>query len=243
MPVQMPDWLRKWLSNVIAVLDSLHKKVTANLQALRRGRKGTKLAIVGPPASGKTVVHVFLGTGMLITEYTPTQGAVKYDRATLELEAVQRYNESSLTLNVSDRIDVSGDFRQHSFAWKNALSDAFLVLFMFDMSKFVSDSHAGAAYRRTVVDGCDFAGGLIANADTKVILVGTHCDLISGWNPTRKGSNEVSRLFWGDYKSDADDARTHLAKNTVQDAEVVWGSLKDQECAESLLYDTFVQAS
>jgi hypothetical protein len=243
MPVQMPDWLRKWLSNVIVVLDGLHKKVTADLAALRSGRKGTKLAIVGPPASGKTVVHVFLGTGVLITEYVQTQGAVKYDRATLELEAVQRYNENPIKLSLSDRIDVSGDYRTHSYAWKNALNDAFLVLFMFDMSQFVADSHAGAVYRRTVIDGCDFAGGLIANSDTKVILVGTHCDLIPGWNPTSKGSNEVSRLFWGDYTTDANDARTHLARNTVKDAEVVWGSLKDQECAESLLYDTFVQAS
>lgn len=241
MPVQMPEWLRKWLANVIAVLGALHKTVTASLETLRSSSRGTKLAIVGPPTSGKTVVHVFLSTGVLITEYTPTQGAVKYSRAKVELEAAQRFNENPIRLSLGNRIDVSGDFRQHSYAWQTALGDAFLVLFMFDMSKFVADTTGGASYRRTVVDGCDFAGGLIANSDTRVVLVGTHCDLIPGWTPTSIGSNKVSRLFWGDYKADADDARTHLAKNTVKDAEVVWGSLKDEECASALLYDTFVQ--
>jgi hypothetical protein len=240
MPSSMFEWLRTRWSSVVGLLYGLHRTVVANIAALRKKSKGTKIAIVGPPTSGKTVIYRFLGTGVVVREYIPTEAAVRVSATTVELAAAQSaIDNNPILLNLTNTIDVSGDYKQHSYAWKNALTDAFLVLFVFDVSKFIVDGPEGAAYRRTVVDGCDFAGGLIGHNDAKVVMVGTHCDLIAGWTASPKGSNMVNRIFWGDYKVDADDARTHLAKNTVEDAEVFFGSLVDEPSAKDLLYQTF----
>ncbi|MGO9781057.1 MAG: Rab family GTPase [Streptosporangiaceae bacterium] len=222
------------------MLYGLHRTVTANIAALRNRSKGTKIAIVGPPASGKTVIYRFLGTGVLVQEYIPTEAGVRVNATTVELVAAKSaIDKNPILLNLSNTIDVSGDYKLHSYVWQTALTDAFLVLFVFDASKFIAAGSEGSAYRRTVVDGCDFAGGLIAHNDTRVVMVGTHCDLIAGWTPKPTGSNMVNRIFWHDYGIDADDARTHLAKNTSNDAEVFFGSLFDEESAKDLLYQTF----
>lgn len=239
MPSPMFEWLRTRWSSVVAVLYGLHRAITANIAALRNKSKGTKIAIVGPPVSGKTVIYRFLGTGVLVQDYIPTEAGDRVGPITVELAAAKSaIDKNPILLNLSKTIDVSGDYKRHSYVWETALTDAFLVLFVFDASKFIAEGPEGSDYRRTVVDGCDFAGGLIVHNDTRVVMVGTHCDKIAGWTLT-SGSSMVNRIFWRDYGVDADDARTHLAKNTTKDAEVFFGSLLKEDSAKDLLYQTF----
>jgi hypothetical protein len=238
--VQMPEWMRKALSNVAAVLTPLHSRITANITSLLRRSTGTKIAIVGPTRSGKTVIHIFLATGMLTTDYDPTLSNVKYESHDVTFEAGEAtYKSNQISVNLADRIDVSGDYRNHSYEWQKVLKDAALVLFVFDMSKFLSGTSDGAAYRRTVVDSCDFAGGFIGHSDARVIMVGTHCDQIADWSAVGIGANAVGQTFWVDYRTDSGDAINNLSKNVDKRAQAVWGSLKDPNYATELLYQAF----
>lgn len=240
MPAQMPDWMRKALSTVVAVLTPLHTRITGNITALLRKSTGKKIAIVGPTRSGKTVIHVFLGTGMLTTDYQPTLSNVKYESHNVTFEAGEAtYKSNQVSLSLASRIDVSGDYRNHAYEWQTVLKDAALVLFVFDMHQFLLKSPRGAAYRRTVVDACDFAGGFIAHSDARVMMIGTHCDLIPGWTAVGAGANAVGQTFWADYRVDSGDASNHLSKNVTKRALVVWGSLKDADSATELLYQAF----
>jgi hypothetical protein len=232
------EWLKQSWSAVVAFLGRLHQRITGNINRERANRSGTKLAILGPLASGKTTVHCFLETGVLITEYEPTLGAVVKSPTQRDLQMVSELMEKEpIHLYLAERIDVSGDFKTFSSAWKQALSDAFFVIFLYDASKFIGEHAQAKEYRRLVVDGCDFAGGLIAHADTKIVFAATHCDLVGGWALTQQGINRVQKQIW--HYDEADEAVINLAQNTYDEASIVFGSLKGVENAENFLYSIF----
>jgi hypothetical protein len=231
------DWLAQRWNNFVAILDRAHRRVVTSLEQAKSKRKGTKLAIVGPMASGKTVIHTFLATGVLLSEYQPTMGAVKQKPTKFQLQAISELSNGPISKYLAERLDVTGDFRSNPYAWKQALSDAFFVIYLFDIYKFLGGDAQSARYRELVVEGADFAGGLIQHPDTKVVVAGTHCDLIPGWNLTTQSMNNVSRLFWK--FDEAEDMRNHLAKNTREDAAVTFGSLRDERSATQVLYSIF----
>ena len=91
-----------WLSRImerykriVAVLGLLHAKIMVTIDSARMKRKGTKLAILGPPESGKTVVHTFLATGFLVETYSPTLGAVmrRQETSRVQIEAAAELSE------------------------------------------------------------------------------------------------------------------------------------------------------
>jgi hypothetical protein len=223
---------------IVAILADLFLKVEEALDRIQARRKGTKIAILGPPVSGKTVVHKFLSTRALVTEYSPTIGLEKHQQTRIEFEPDDPLGpQTAISLRLAPRIDVQGDFSRTPDNWRLALSDAFLVLFMFDVSKFIAADAEGIKYRRLVVNGCDFAGGEIGHEDTKIVLVGTHCDLVPGWDLSAQGTTVVSRLL---YKlGEIDEALDSIAAKVKAPASLVFGSLKDQVSAEHLLYAVF----
>ncbi len=237
------EWLAARWERFVAILSRLHKKIATNLELARRKRTGTKLAIVGPTASGKTVVHTFLATGVLLSDYNPTTGAGdKHAPTSVEIEAITEVmDKDPIHLYLAERIDVSGNFEQFPMAWAATLNDAFYVVFLFDAKRFIDQSLQGEAYRRLVVNACDFAGGLIKYSDTKVVFAGTHCDLIEDWTLSRQGMNLASRLVWN--YDEADEAANRLAQNTEKPALPAFGSLRDEKSASDLLYSIFESES
>lgn len=231
------DWLATRWNNFVAILDRAHKRVATSLEQAKSKRKGTKLAIVGPMASGKTVIHTFLATGVLLSEYRPTLGAVKQKPTRIQIDAINELSNGPIRKYLAERVDVTGEFRSAPVAWKLALSDAFFVVYLFDVYKFLGNGLPAAQYRQLVVEGADFAGSLIQHPDTKVVVAGTHCDLVPGWNLTTQSMNNISRMFWK--YDEAEEMRNHLAKNTREDAAVTFGSLRDERSAMQLLYSIF----
>ena len=74
---------------------------------------------------------------------------------------------------------MSGDFANYSEIWDTAISDAFLVIFIFDVSKFVGlDAHGphAADYRQLVLEASRFAGKRTGHPDTTVVLAIGWCD-------------------------------------------------------------------
>lgn len=235
-PVQMPESPprdRSRSAEGLAIPDRVHKRIVTSLEQAKSKRNGTKLAIVGPMASGKTVIHTFLATGVLLSGYQPTLGAIKLKPTRFELD----FSNRPISKYLAKRLDVAGDFRSYPLVWQQALNDAFFVIYLFDVNKFLGNDAESAEYRHLVVEGSDLVGGLIRHPDTKVVLAGTHCDLKPGWNLTTQGMNNISRLFWK--HDEAEKTRNHLAKNTREDAAVIFGSLKDQQSAAQLLYSIF----
>jgi GTPase SAR1 family protein len=238
MAASFLDWLTSQWTGLTRILKGVHKRVAESLLASKSKRKGTKLAIVGPPASGKTVVHTFLSSGVLLTEYSPTLGVQKQRPTKVEIETVRQIRDGNpIHLYLAERYDMSGDYKRFPDVWARALNDAFFVVFLYDAQKFLGENSIAAKYRREVVDACDFAGGLIKYPDTKVVLAGTHCDLINGWNLTRQSITKIDRQI--SKYDEAEQARIHLGKKTKDEASVVYGSLKDAESATELLYSIF----
>lgn len=238
MSSTLVDWLTQNWNRFVALLSSVHKKISQSLLRSKANRKGKKLAIVGPMASGKTVVHTFLATGVLLSEYSPTLGVEKREPTKVEIEKITDVTEHNpIKLFLAERLDVTGDFKAVPDAWRKALSDTFFVVFLFDMKKFLDEGPDGKEYRRLVVDGCDFAGGLITHQDAKVVFAGTHCDQIADWSLTQQGANKINQRFWK--YDEAQEAATHLAKETIEDANVVVGSLAGERNATEFLYSIF----
>jgi hypothetical protein len=236
----MFEWVATHWDHALAVLDRAHDRVAFNIERAKQKRHGNKLAIVGPPKAGKTVVHVFLETGVLITDYNPTLGAsrVQPSRTTIEAMGARRA-KNPISLYLAERPDVSGNFGQFGASWREALNDAFFVLFLFDASIFLGMTQAATTYRRDVVAACEFAGSLIRYRDTKVVLGGTHCDLIDGW----PASHVASRILRSFGKHDEfDQAIAQIGKNVKEEPYFVIGSLKDETNATELLYSIFETA-
>lgn len=232
------EWLKQRWSSFVAFLGHLHQRVTGNINRERATRTGTKLAVLGPLRSGKTTVHCFLETGALITEYEPTLGipAVKPSERDLRMISDLREKEP-IHLFLTGRIDVSGDFGNWSSAWKQALNDAFFVIFLYDASRFIGENSQAKEYRRLVVDGCNFAGGLIEHPDTKIVFAATHCNLVGGWALTQQGINRVHKQVW--HYDEANEAVINLSQKTYEEGSIVFGSLKGVENAENFLYSIF----
>ena len=234
------EWLASQWTRFTKILRRAHERIAAGVLVAKKGRKGTKLAIVGPQASGKTVIHTFLSSGVLLTEYSPTIGAGQKQAPTkVEIEAVRDFaDRNPIRMYLAERQDMTGDFKRFPGLWERALQDAFFVVFLYDVNKFLGKNPAeAAAYRREVVAGCDFAGELIRHRDTKIVLAGTHCDLIDGWDLTRQSITKIDRQVTK--HDEAEQARLHLGKKTAGEASVVYGSLKDEKSATDLMYSIF----
>jgi hypothetical protein len=234
--------MREWAAQFRALFRATQSK----LEIAQENSAGQKLAIVGPPASGKTFIWTFLKSGgtTLITEHRPTIGA---DRVSAQSAVINTGEENSvdeqLTLMLADNIDVSGDFEAFAELWDRVISDAFLVVFIFDVSKFIGldgNIAAAAQYRRLVLDASRFAGKRIQHSDTNVVLAIGWCDKLNDWSPSNSGPF-FDQIY--PFHSELTEVKNCLGVNTDKPARQVEGSLGNERWAQTFIYRIFSEGT
>lgn len=235
------DQIRAWATQ----FRRLFMVTQTRLEVAEASSAGTKLAIVGPQASGKTFIWTFLRSGgtELVTQHQATIGATRIDATKTVIKTGEDHSvDSQLQLMLADSLDVTGDFTSFSEIWATVLENAFLVVFIFDVSKFVGINNAAAAcdYRKLVLDASRFVGRQIQHPDTIVVLALGWCDMLEDWTPTN------SAPLW-EYMSKFSDelstAKNSLAVNTSGKARQVDGSLASEEWAQVFIHRIFLEGT
>ena len=234
---------RKWSQFWARRLLELYLKVESNLLRAVRVSGGRRVAIVGPPGSGKTSIWAFLNSGgtRFITDHAPTLGA---ERVAGGVHVLHRGSALSdgLKFTLADSKDVSGDVENYPELWRQVIGDAFLVIFLFDVSRFVGirDGANSKGYRNQVIEDAKFAGARIQHGDTIVVLAVGWCDKLKGWSP---GNSAPLQECLTEYGDEIGKIRAKLGVNTRHKPRQVEGSLGTPEYAHDFIYRIFKEGT
>jgi hypothetical protein len=235
------DQVRVWSRRFRDLFRGTEKELT---RAAARS-EGTKLAIVGPPASGKTFIWTFLKSGgtVLVTEHTPTLGGARVVGGPATIRTGEPSTVSDdLKFMLADSMDVSGDLEGYPEVWDQVLSEAFLVVFLFDVSLFtgIRQPERAEEYRAQVLEASKFTGQRIRHEDAVLVLAIGWCDKLDDWSPTNSGPLS-DRL--APHVATVKQIRTNLAVNTKNPARQVEGSLASEEWAHTFIYRIFKEGT
>ncbi|WP_448627140.1 hypothetical protein [Geodermatophilus sp. URMC 64] len=223
----------------------LFRRTESDLTAAAAHSRGTRLAIVGPPASGKTFIWTFLKSGgtKFVTEHTPTLAGVRVVGGPTTIRTDESSDVSDdLDLMLADSMDVSGDLDTYPDFWDQVLSDAFLVVFLFDVSLFagIREPDQAEEYRARVVMASKFAGKRIRQEDAIVVLAIGWCDKLDDWSPMNSGP--LSDCL-APHMDTLKQIRANLAVNTTAPTRQVEGSLASEEWAHTFIYRIFKEGT
>jgi hypothetical protein len=223
----------------------LFRRTETELIRAAENSAGTKLAIVGPPASGKTFIWTFLKSGgtVLVTEHTPTLAGVRVVGGPTTIRTDESSDISDeLDLMLADSIDVSGDLDTYPEVWDEVLRDAFLVVFLFDVSRFtgIQEPEHAEDYRTRVVAASKFAGKRVQHDDAVAVLAIGWCDKLEDWSPTNGGPLSDALV---PHVNTLKQIRANLAVNTAFPARQVEGSLASEEWAHNFIHRIFKEGT
>lgn len=178
---------------------------------IKKMLKGKRFAILGERASGKTVLHQFLSSGKLPSDYIQTTQAKVKGGYVIKLD--------DLELKVEEGIDIGGseDFRDR---WESIISEADVVCYIIRTDKvFENDREYIAKVERHV----DHILGVInrTKPNLKLFLINSHCD--------------KSRMYYSNTDTFVKEAQSRLIKINRPNTVMFYGSLANQTEAGKLV--------
>jgi GTPase SAR1 family protein len=127
------------------VLDKVAEKLEKSWRKAVKEYYGETLAVLGPPAAGKTTLLKVLGNPSIeedkLTQYNKTE---KESHAAIEFKynfTIRSGEQISFKMKVRKNSDVGGELYIKKSHWASVIKDASVVIYLIDSSEFIKESN------------------------------------------------------------------------------------------------------
>lgn len=191
---------------------------------------GYHIAVIGPPASGKSVFLAYLCDGEFSADYSQTLNP--------ETKNSRRQKVGGVTISIKATQDVSGLASARS-DWKKNCRKADIILYFLNAHRALRDNKR---YIGRISRDFDLISGWLDDLRGKQIslyLVGTHCDLDPDYDPSMPGDylEKFERLL--EPPEPLQRLRERFTQNNFR---VFLGSMATEDGMQSLLRQIFKTA-
>jgi hypothetical protein len=152
--------------------------------------RGKQIGVLGQRAVGKTFLQTFLREGELPKQYRATVASKKLPPARPKLRGEKRNEKTKVAIRTG--ADVPGDSATNTDEWRELTHEVDVLLYLFNVQLLLEGDASHA--ERMLVDA-ELVGSFIDERQKldkgvpKVALVGTHCDLVDGYEPPSSGTD------------------------------------------------------
>jgi hypothetical protein len=204
--------------------------------------RGERLGVLGERGVGKTHLQTFLRDGSIPATYLATQTQSKLSPSRAQLWSFEDSQGKPESVRLRGGYDVPGSAGAVE-AWKEVLDSATILLYLFRADLVFEDKDT---HLRRIREDADLVYKLINDRPSsakklRVALVGTHYDLILGYQGPEKGASFYKWHVAMEDHADIRNARMVISGAVDEFPVLVVGSMGTLEDTRDLAYRLFAR--